>query len=199
MWIIVAAGGFLVLASFLLWLPVHLLLDIDTASGQKYRFTVAFLLGVIKMRPRLRGAPPRIPEPGKLFDLLRVEGLSESAWRLLRDTARRIHVSELDVHIRLGGAASACNGVVAGALAALRPLFKLPQKCDIDIRPSFETGSAFEGSAHLDASARPLAMLFPLARFALSRPGRQARRIARRSRVKRAAPTAQTGMPASPV
>jgi hypothetical protein len=166
---LVSLGGLAALGLAALCIPVEAVLNYDSAASPRLRFRVVWLFGLAK-REVARTAPRVRTRP---FRLQTLPGLFPELTRLIRDVLARTRVREMSVDIRLGLGDPFATGMACAAAATITPLTTLlPARCRFSVQPSFAE-RVFHAHLQSNLRIRPVRLVVPLSRFALSKAGRR--------------------------
>ena len=166
LWIVVGLVCMVALVIGVLCIPVHAVIDADTAAERKFTFRLTWLFGLVEVgipagRGRGGAIRPRLPNWQRLLRSRKALG---ELRKIAGDLFARIKIREVTVQVRFSTGSIVEAGILTGLVFALKPLLRVPQEYTIDIQPDFSTEAFFEGRAHFDASARPIGLVGPMVR-----------------------------------
>ena len=176
-WVLVGIASFLLLVVALLCVPVHAVIDADTAAAQKLSFRLTGMFGLLRkdlaLKPtrRVRSRSRRRPAVS-WRRLARIDGLAGGLVKMAGDVVRAFRIEDVDVGGRFGTGDPFSTGIAFGVISAARACPIVPGRFRIEIEPAFTSDIVVEGRAHLDLSVQPIRLLRSAVRFFLSSPGR---------------------------
>ncbi len=135
-------------------------------------------LGPAKAKKASARTRERRRERGKwtMIKILRTRGLPRRLIRLLREVAGTLRVTEVTAHFRIGLDDPAATGGVFAVLGPALAFLSLPPRTSLRVEPWFGDQVIVEGYLRGEIGLRPIRIVPPLARFALSRPALRAAR-----------------------
>lgn len=188
MWAIALFGSLVVLAVFLLWVPLDFTLKASIREKSELKLKFSWLFGLVKSElPRARKEPApdkkapgpkkkrkRIFDPCFLFKIARTKGLTKNFLRLVKDVFRCLRFRELAADFRVGLGDPADTGMlftVVGPAVALAGPYVFSR---VNIEPCFEEEPLLEGYSYGSVRLRPIRLIPPVIRFVFSRPALRA-------------------------
>jgi hypothetical protein len=193
-WIVAAVGSLVVLAAFILWVPLDIVFDVEVRGRPVFTVSYTWLFGLVKRgpRPRVEKEPPsekparrRRPDIKLAFRLLKVRGLLKSFARLIKGVLASFRLTGLAADFRLGLGDPADTGMLFAVIGPAAALLGPGVFERVNLQPSFDDAASIEGNSHGTARLRPIRLLPPLLRFAFSRPAARALWLMLKSRFKR--------------
>ena len=181
MWIVTLVGSLVVLAAFILWVPLDIIFDIDVRGKPKLTVRYSWLFGLVKRGPRRQAeTQPRPEKPAKrrrrrpdiklAYRMLRVRGLLKNFTRLVKGVLGSFRLTGLAADFRLGLGDPADTGMLFAVLGPAAALLGPSVFERVNLQPSFDEEASVEGSSHGRAQLRPIRLLPHLLRFTFSRP-----------------------------
>jgi len=176
-WVIVGVAGFVALSAWILYLPLHIELIVDTAAARRFQGRVEGLFGLVKytINPLTKNKPrPEKRTPGKVSvkTMLRVLGTKEllpAVSRLFRSIFRQTRMEGTNLKLKIGFDDPADGGMAYAAAGILNHLW-LPGRFKLEIEPEISDHIAFRCYLHTKVRVRPIKLIIPLCRFVFSKP-----------------------------
>jgi hypothetical protein len=157
-------------------IPVDMMLDIDSAGGEKAKMRMGWLFGLVwrDMRRRKKRKPEKVKKERRdirpFLSLLRIRGLPTKALRLARQMLGLLKVKRLDADLRVGLDDPADTAMLWSVLwPALIPLNSYGPMI-FRVEPAFGE-AAFEVNVQGRVRLIPIQMVGPVLRFFVSREG----------------------------
>jgi hypothetical protein len=197
-WIIALIGSLVVLAAFILWVPLDIIFDIDVNGKPRFTVRYSWLFGLIKLGPRPRAevkprpAKParqqrrrRHPDIGLAYRMLRVRGLLKNFARLIKGILASFRLTGLAADFRLGLGDPADTGMLFAVLGPAAAFLGPAVFERVNLLPAFDDDPSIEGNSHGTARLRPIRLLPHLLRFTFSPPTARALWTLLKARLKR--------------
>jgi len=180
-WIVAVVGSLVVLAAFILWVPLDIIFDIDMNGKPRFTVRYSWLFGLVKRGPRQRteekprparpaGRRRRRPNIGLAYRMLRVRGLLKNFARLMKGVLASFHLAGLAAVFRLGLGDPSDTGMLFAVLGPAAAFLGPSVFERVNLQPAFDDDPSIEGNSHGTARLRPIRLLPHLLRFTFSRP-----------------------------
>jgi hypothetical protein len=180
LWIIALAGLLVILAAFILWVPLDIVLDIDVHGKPRVTVRYCWLFGLVKRGLPARGERPRKEKPaarrrrfgradiGLLLRVLRIKGLLKNFIRLAGGTLASFRLADLAADFRLGLGDPTDTGMLFAVLGPATALLGPGVYERVNLQPAFDEDPFIEGYSHGAARLRPIRLVPHFLKFAFS-------------------------------
>jgi len=180
-WIVAIVGSLVVLAAFLLWVPLDIIFDIDVNGKPEFTVRFSWFFGLVKRGPRRRAeVKPRPERPARrhrrrpdirlAYRMLRVRGLLKNFARLIKGVLASFHLTGLAADFSLGLGDPADTGMLFSVLGPAAAFLGPAVFERVNLQPDFDDDPSIEGNSHGTARLRPIRLLPHLLRFTFSPP-----------------------------
>lgn len=191
MWTIIVLAvilGLVALVLFLLWVPIDIVLQLQTEGNHHFTVRSVWLFGLINKQfaPMRRQPRPVAEPPSKPVQRTSLKGRLKVAvmmWRnrrllprlvdLGKELISRFKIKSLDINLRVGLDNPADTAMLFGIVGAIIYAFPASLLRRINLLPIF-TEPALEGYAYGIFTVHPIELIPPLIKFASSRDNRDA-------------------------
>ena len=185
MWVIIILLSLIIILILILAVPLDLAFRINVQESPRLRMRLVWLFGLVHIDlNKKEEQSPKSKDPGKdkeklkqnisattIFKILKIKGLSTQVKKLLKRIFSSFHIKELTANLRVGLENPADAGILYAYAIPVNLLLNSSSRCNINIWPSFDGEYNLKGFSHGTFRLRPLQLIPPLIRFALSSPG----------------------------
>jgi len=182
LWVIVALASLAVILIFVLCIPLDMTLHGDVYGRPKFRLRLSWLFGLVS-KEVTRGKKPeekkkvvedkqksgeRREKAKLIFNILRTKGLLRQIRALLRNVLSRFKMRDLMADFRVGLDNPADTGLLFALIGPATLFLGSSRFHEMRVEPSFGDEAVFEGYSYGVIRLRPVQLVIPFLRFALS-------------------------------
>ena len=184
MWVAISLASLILVIILVLCVPLDFVFRIDTRSRPRTKLSFVWFFGLVDKDIRKRKKEPPEKEdrakPAKkpksridrqlFFKIVRIKGLFKQFKQFIKDVFSCFNLKELIVDCRVHPDDPADTGIL---YALALPFNNLTDPCSsyrINIWPSFEPDTLFEGTITGSIRLQPVKLFKPLARLVFSMP-----------------------------
>jgi hypothetical protein len=183
LWIIAVLAGLAAFIVFILWVSLDMVIQADFDGKPKLRLRFSWLFGLVsrditgkekkpaevkrapKVRKKRRWADKRV-----MFRVLRIRGLLSRIKRLVKDVLSCFRFREIAADFRIGLGDPADTGRLFAVLGPASVFLGSSHLHRVRLEPSFSDDAVLQGHSHGVVRLRPIRLIPPFLKFALSPP-----------------------------
>jgi hypothetical protein len=177
LWLIITLVSLVVFFLLILSIPLDLSLRLDVNGRVRFSLKLVWLFGLLAKRiekKEKKAKPKQAKEKKggvrKALRILRTKGLLKQIRILVTDVFNSLSISQLRANFRIGLDNPADTGLLFVFIGPAFVFFNPPDRCSINIRPSFEDEAILEGYMQAVVRLLPIRLVIPLLKFVFSLP-----------------------------
>ncbi|HEY82406.1 MAG TPA: hypothetical protein G4O01_03845 [Dehalococcoidia bacterium] len=176
MWVIIASAALAALLILALFVPLELAVQLSTAERPRLRMRLVWLFGLVRKEIGRGEKKPAAPKktgkkrinPRDILSLLQTKGLLQQLKISLQGMLRSLEIKNLTADFKVGLGDPADTGLLFALLAPVILWLNSSLPLRISAQPSFADAPTFTGYSHGAVRVRPIRLVIPLLRFAIS-------------------------------
>ena len=184
MWVAISLASLILVIILVLCVPFHFVFHIDTRARPRVKLSFVWFFGLIDKDIRKRKKePPGKKEKAKptkksksridrqlISKIIRIRGLFEQIKKFIKDLFSCFNLRELIVDLIVHPDDPADTGILYALALPLNNLMDFGSSYRVNIWPSFESDTMFEGTISGSVKLQPVKLFKPFARFVFSMP-----------------------------
>jgi hypothetical protein len=181
LWVAISLASFILVIILILCVPLNLVFHIDTRARPRTKLSIVWFFGLVdknirKKTPEKKDkVKPAKESKGRIdrqlvSNIVRIKGLYEQIKQFIRDLFSCFNLRELFVDLIVHPDDPADTGILYALALPLNNLMGSSPSYRINIWPSFDSDTTFEGTIAGSMKLHPVKLFKPLTRFVFSMP-----------------------------